>query len=333
MAGITDQPFRNLCRDHGAYWLVSEMITADRRLWTTTKSRNRLRFDSEPGPRWVQIAGADPLVLAEAAMSCERSGAQIIDINMGCPAKKVCNKAAGSALMRDEKLVDRILNAVVSAVQIPVTLKIRLGWSLAEQNAMAIAKIAEQAGVQLVTVHGRSRACKFAGLVDYDAIAEVVHSVKIPVIANGDIDSASKADAVISHTGAAAVMIGRAIRGRPWMVNQIDHYLKSGELKKNPDSSEVKNILITHIGRLGEFYGQTMGPRIARKHVTWYFQASAQDSRSRGFMKEFNRLTNTKSQIQAVEKGFEKTCDDGVTSPVLMGDIENGQTRALSGFR
>ncbi|HIG40096.1 MAG TPA: tRNA dihydrouridine synthase DusB [Gammaproteobacteria bacterium] len=309
MAGVTDQPFRNLCRSQGAYWVVSEMVTSDHRLWDTVKSSHRLRFQTESEPRWIQIAGGDPRILAEAARLNVERGAQIIDINMGCPAKKVCNKMAGSALMRDEQLVGRILESVVNAVDVPVTLKIRLGWSLQEKNAQVIARMAESTGVQLLTVHGRSRACRFTGQVDYEAIGEIVQSVSIPVIANGDIDSETKAADVLSQTGAAAVMVGRAAQGRPWLVAQIDHYLKTGKLKKSPGLCEVKTILISHIKNLAEFYGEVMGPRIARKHVGWYFRGISKDYAAKdyvesSFLREFNGLSHSQEQIQAIENAL-----------------------------
>ena len=304
MAGVTDQPYRNLCRENGAYWVVSEMLTSDQRLWKTPKSTNRLRFQTEAEPRWIQIAGPDPRMLADAAKSSAESGAQIIDINMGCPAKKVCNKAAGSALLRDEKLVRRILEKVVQAVDIPVTLKIRLGWSLQEKNAAVIARIAETAGVQLITVHGRSRACRFRGDVDYLAIREVVSAVSIPVVANGDIDSMQKAARVISLTGASAVMIGRASQGQPWLAAQIDHYLQTGKIKRNPSLGEIKSLLIAHVTNLADFYGEVMGPRIARKHVGWYFGNLSRDQGLVDFLKYFNGLEHTPDQVCAIQEVF-----------------------------
>jgi len=304
MAGVTDQPFRNLCRLNGAYWVVSEMLTSDQRLWQTAKSSHRLRFATEPEPRWVQIAGADPDMLAAAARANVAAGAQIIDINMGCPAKKVCNRAAGSALMRDEKRVAKILDGVVRAVEVPVTLKIRLGWSLQEKNAVAIAKIAETAGVQLITVHGRSRACKFKGRVDYTAIGEVVDAVSVPVIANGDIQTEQQAASVLALTSAAGVMIGRAVQGQPWLPDQIDAYLQTGITKKSPSASEIKTLLSTHIVNLSEFYGEVMGPRIARKHVGWYFRKLSDDRQSRGFLRSFNDLEDTAAQVRAIDGVF-----------------------------
>ncbi len=305
MAGVTDQPFRNLCRSQGAHWVVSEMVTSDQKLWKTSKSSHRLQFQSEAEPRWVQIAGADPEMMAEAASANVDLGAQIIDINMGCPAKKVCKKAAGSALMRDEPLVRKILEAVVNAVTVPVTLKIRLGWSQEEQNAATIAKIAEDSGIQLLSVHGRTKACKFTGEVNYSAIAEVVKSVDIPVIANGDIGSAEKAAWVLEETGAAGVMIGRAAQGQPWLAKEIDLFLKSKIIQKKPDLAEIKRLLMTHIVDLDHFYGEVMGPRIARKHVGWYFAGLDKTSEAIDFIKEFNGLKHVSEQLVAIDHYLE----------------------------
>jgi len=299
MAGVTDQPFRNICRSLGAHWLVSEMVTSDRRLWHTRKSALRLRYD-EPGPRWVQIAGADPAMMADAARSTEALGAQIIDINMGCPAKKVCNRAAGSALLRDERLVGRILDAVVAAVAIPVTLKMRLGWSPQERNAVRVARIAESAGVQLITVHGRSRACKFEGDVDYRAIAEVKAAVDVPVLANGDITSAWQAAEVLEMTGCDGIMIGRAMQGRPWLAAEIDAYLRRSRIDKKPDSSEIKRLVIAHVKELHQFYGEVAGVRIARKHVGWYLREPVAGD----FRKRFNRLESPQEQLRELKRSL-----------------------------
>lgn len=309
MAGVTDNPFRALCRSLGSHWIIGEMMTSDSRLWQTPKSRFRLRYHDEPSPRWVQIAGAEPAMMAEAARFNEARGAQIIDINMGCPAKKVCNRAAGSALMRDEALVARILDAVVSAVDVPVTLKMRLGWSLQERNAVRVAGIAERAGVQLVTVHGRSRACKFEGEVDYLSIGEVKSAVDIPVVANGDIDSPAKACEVLEITGCDAVMVGRAAQGRPWLPGYIDHYLQTGRIKKNPGTGEIRRLLVAHISRLHEFYGEATGVRIARKHVGWYLRGLELDE----FRGRFNRLASGDAQIEAVNEALTITGNIGNT--------------------
>jgi len=280
--------------------MVSEMITSDTRLWNSVKSRQRLAYHDEAGPRWIQIAGAEPGMMAEAARLNEDRGADIIDINMGCPAKKVCNRQAGSALLRDEKLVASILEAVVGAVQVPVTLKIRLGWCKETQNATTIARIAESAGVALLSVHGRTRACKFGGIVDYQAIAGVVDAVNIPVVANGDIDSSMRASAVLSQTGAAAVMLGRATQGQPWLAATVDHYLRTGEEIINPADGEIKQALVAHVENLAEFYGEVMGVRIARKHVGWYLSSRV----SLEFMKKFNGLQTTEDQVKAIFEAF-----------------------------
>jgi tRNA-dihydrouridine synthase B len=302
MAGVTDQPYRNMCRQFGAHWMVSEMITSDRSLWDSPKSRQRLAYHNEAGPRWIQIAGAEPEMMADAARFNADRGADIIDINMGCPAKKVCNRQAGSALLRDEKLVGQILDAVVAAVDVPVTLKIRLGWCKETQNALAIGRIAEAAGVQLLTVHGRTRACKFAGQVDYNAIAEVVAGVTIPVVANGDIKTPDEAQNVLHQTAAAAVMMGRATQGHPWLAAAVDHYLATGKEKIYPGQGEIKQALVAHVQNLAGFYGEVMGVRIARKHVGWYLAERA----SAEFMKKFNGLQTSIDQVEAILETFAK---------------------------
>ncbi len=300
MAGVTDRPYRELCRSLGAYWLVSEMITSDQRLWGSKKSDRRLAFHDEAAPRWIQIAGADPEMMAAAARENERRGAQIIDINMGCPAKKVCKRAAGSALLRDEALVKNILAAVVGAVGVPVTLKMRLGWSRDSINAPKIAGMAEAAGVSLVTVHGRTRACRFEGSVDYAAIAAVKQAVSIPIVANGDIDTPARAREVLTTTGCDAVMIGRAAQGRPWLPAQVDEFLRSGRLQKNPPLGEIKSLLIAHISQLHAFYGEVNGVRIARKHVGWYLSGTGRE----GFLRSFNTLEGAAQQVAAVDRAL-----------------------------
>ena len=269
MAGVTDRAFRDRCREFGSYWLVSEMVTSDQRLWHTPKSQTRLAHIEESGLSWVQLAGAEPALLAAAARENVRLGADVIDINMGCPAKKVCNKAAGSALLRDEALVGRILEAVVGAVDVPVTLKIRLGWSRDETNAVTVARLAEHAGISLLTVHGRTRACRFHGEVDYEAIAEVNAAVDIPIIANGDITTPEQAEHVLKITGADGVMIGRAAQGRPWLSAQVDSYLVSGNYSPDPEAHEIVAMLNRHLVALHGLYGEYQGVRIARKHVGW----------------------------------------------------------------
>jgi len=304
MAGVTDQPFRNLCRRFGSYWAVSEMVTSDRGLWHTSKSRHRLDHSAEEGISWVQLAGSEPNQLADAARANVELGAQIIDINMGCPAKKVCNKAAGSALLRDTKLVGKIVTAVVEAVSVPVTLKIRLGWSREEVNASEVARIAENAGVKLLTVHGRTRACKFGGDVDYEAIAQVKQSVTIPVIANGDITCARAAQRVLAVTGCDGVMIGRAAQGKPWLPANIDRFLRDGQLRKDPEVAEIQIILRDHISALHDFYGDYLGVRIARKHVGWTLDKIPGGTRLK---RAFNLAENSSLQFQIIDEMCELT--------------------------
>lgn len=270
MAGVTDRPFRQLCRALGAGLAVSEMVTSDTRLWHTRKSRSRLDHAGEDAPRSVQIAGADPQMMAEAARENVARGADIIDINMGCPAKKVCNRAAGSALLADESQVARIIDAVVTAVDVPVTLKIRTGTAPDARNAVRIARIAEDGGIAALAVHGRTRACMFRGEAEYATIAAVKRAVSIPVIANGDIDSPQKARAVLAATGADAVMIGRAAQGRPWIFREIAHFLATGESLAEPKPDVVQDLLAAHLDALYAFYGEELGVRVARKHIGWY---------------------------------------------------------------
>ena len=270
MAGVTDKPFRLLCKRLGAGLAVSEMTTSDPRFWNTAKSRHRMDHVGEPEPVSVQIAGTVPEIMAEAARFNVDHGAQIIDINMGCPAKKVCNAWAGSALMREPVLVARIVEAVVRAVEVPVTLKIRTGWDAEHRNAPEIARIAEDAGIAALAVHGRTRDQQYAGQAEYRTIAAIKAMLRIPVVANGDIDSPQKAKAVLDATGCDAVMIGRAAQGRPWLPGQVAHYLASGELLPTPDAATVGAILLDHLQALHAFYGEEIGVRIARKHLGWY---------------------------------------------------------------
>ena len=270
MAGVSDRPFRLLCRRLGAGLAVSEMVSADSRLWDSRKTRLRLDHGGEPEPRSVQILGTDPRAMAEAARRNVERGAQIIDINMGCPAKKVCGTLAGAALLRDEALVERILEAVVGAISVPVTLKIRTGWDLSHRNGVAIARIAEQAGIRALAVHGRTRACGYAGPVDYVAIRAIKRAVAIPIIANGDIDGPEKARWVLDFTGADAVMIGRAAQGRPWIFREVAHYLATGRRLPPPTPTEIGRWVADHLDGLYSFYGETAGARIARKHLGWY---------------------------------------------------------------
>ncbi|MCQ4303669.1 tRNA dihydrouridine synthase DusB [Stutzerimonas frequens] len=301
MAGVTDQPFRQLCRRFGAALVVSEMLTSDVRLWNSRKSRLRMPHADEPEPRSVQIAGGDPQMLAEAAQRNVELGAQIIDINMGCPAKKVCNKAAGSALMRDERLVADILEAVVAAVDVPVTLKIRTGWDRQNKNGATIAGIAEQSGIAALAVHGRTRADLYTGEAEYDTIAAIKQAVSIPVFANGDIDSPQKAAQVLHSTGVDGLLIGRAAQGRPWIFREVEHYLRTGQLLAAPTLDEIESTLLEHVQALHEFYGEVMGVRIARKHVGWYLATlpGARDFRAR-----FNHLEDRDAQGFSIRQFF-----------------------------
>lgn len=275
MAGVTDLPFRLLCRRMGAAICASEMLTCDVRLWHTEKSRRRMDHSGEPEPRVVQIAGGDPAMMVEAAQRNVDAGAQIIDINMGCPAKKVCNKAAGSALMRDEPLVRQILEAVVKAVNVPVTLKMRTGWDTEHRNSVAIARMAEAIGVQALAVHGRTRACMYQGDAEYETIRAIKQSVSIPIFANGDIDSAAKAQWVLEQTGVDGLMIGRAAQGRPWIFQEILSQRTGGELFVEPTIEEVRDIMLAHLRDLHAFYGEQAGVRVARKHIDWYAKSRA----------------------------------------------------------
>ncbi|WP_445940506.1 tRNA dihydrouridine synthase DusB [Pseudomonas sp.] len=308
MAGVTDQPFRQLCKRMGAGLVVSEMVTSDVRLWNTRKSSLRMIHTGDPEPRSVQIAGGDPEMLAEAARRNVEMGAQIIDINMGCPAKKVCNKAAGSALLKDETLVREILQAVVAAVDVPVTLKIRTGWDRENRNGTAVAKIAEDAGIVALAVHGRTRADLYMGEAEYDTIAAIKQAVSIPVLANGDIDSPQKAKMVLAATGADGLLIGRAAQGRPWIFREIEHYLRTGEQLPAPSLLEVERILLEHLAALHAFYGDVMGVRIARKHVSWYL---ATLPGAREFRAQFNRLDTTDAQCANVREFFSERHNNG----------------------
>lgn len=303
MAGVTDLPFRQLCREMGAGLVVSEMVASDPTTWSTRKSRLRIQFGDEPSPRSVQIAGYDPQMMAEAAQFNVAQGAEIIDINMGCPAKKVCKRAAGSALLKDPELVEQILTAVVAAVDVPVTLKIRTGWDRQNRNATEIAKIAEQSGIQALAIHGRTKACRFVGEVEYDSIAKVVDAISIPVFANGDITSATKAEAVLNKTGASAVMIGRGAQGNPWIFQQINHYLAHGELLPQPSLEQVGKVMTRHLSDLHEFYGEVGGVRISRKHIGWY---SRWLDDGKAFTKIFNQHETRLQQQQQILEFFSK---------------------------
>ena len=306
MAGVTDKPFRQLCRQLGAGLAISEMTSANPRLRGSRKSQQRLDFVDEIGPVGVQIAGHDPQQLADAARYNMDLGAQLIDINMGCPAKKVCNVAAGSALLRDEALVGRILDAVVRAVPVPITLKIRTGYMRGQRNSVIVARIAESAGIAAIAVHGRTREDLFGGTAEYDSVAAVKTAVGIPVIANGDIDTPEKALMVLKHTGCDAVMIGRAAQGRPWIFREIAHYLATGTFLPAASLAEARDHLLGHLGALHAFYGEHMGVRIARKHLGWYSRAHP------GHLDFRNRVNQTESaeeQIRATQEHFETLID------------------------
>jgi tRNA-dihydrouridine synthase B len=301
MAGVTDKPFRLLCKRLGAGLAVSEMTTADPRLWHTRKSLQRMDHDGEPEPVSVQIAGYDPTMLAEAARFNVANGAQLIDINMGCPAKKVCNVWSGSALLQDEPLVARIVKAVVGAVEVPVTLKIRTGWNRDNRNALTIARIAEDAGIAALAVHGRTRADKYEGEAEYDTIAAVKAAVRIPVLANGDVCSPQQAKHVLDVTGADAVMVGRGAQGRPWIFREIAHYLATGELLPEPTPAEVATILLGHLEELYAFYGEQQGVRIARKHLGWYAKDRPENA---AFRQVANRAETASEQLRLTRDYF-----------------------------
>lgn len=303
MAGISDRPFRELCKQHGAGLTVSEMVAANPALRRHQKTQRKADNNGETGLCSVQILGTEPNIMADAARYNAERGAAIIDINMGCPAKKVCAVAAGSALLRDEQRVKRILDAVVKAVNVPVTLKIRTGWDKENRNAVTIAQLAEQAGIAALTVHGRTRACKFNGIAEYDTIRQVKQAVNIPIIANGDIDSAEKAAQVLNDTGADAIMIGRAARGNPWLFTQIGHFLSHGTLLATPNLSERRQVLLQHLDALYAFYGEAQGVCIARKHIAWYlapFDLLATEH-------AINQAVNSSEQLQRVHAAFTTT--------------------------
>lgn len=303
MAGVTDKPFRLLCKRLGAGLAASEMTISDPRFWTTRKSIHRMDHDGEPAPISVQIAGTEPQQLADAARYNVDHGAQIIDINMGCPAKKVCNAWAGSALMRDEQLVARILDAVVNAVDVPVTLKIRTGWDCDHRNGPLIARIAEDSGIAALAVHGRTRDQHYTGQAEYGTIGEIKAALRIPVIANGDIDSPQKAAYVLQQTGVDAVMIGRSAQGRPWIFREVAHYLAAGEELPPPSLAEVRDILLGHLHALHAFYGEPQGVRIARKHLGWYAKDRPENAAFRAVV---NRAEDPQSQIALTTEYFDR---------------------------
>jgi tRNA-dihydrouridine synthase B len=303
MAGVTDRPFRQLCKKFGAGLAVSEMVASNSLLWGSEKTLRRANHDGEVEPISVQIAGADPAMMAEAARYNVERGAQIVDINMGCPAKKVCNTMAGSALLKDESLVGRILEAVVDAVDVPVTLKFRTGWDAVNKNALKVAKIAEDSGVQLLSLHGRTRACGFSGQAEYDTIREVKRSTRLPVVANGDISTPEEAKQVLGYTGADGIMIGRAAQGRPWIFREIEHYLLTGEKLPHPLVSEIRSVLVAHLQELYAFYGRETGVKVARKHISWYTKGLAG---SASFRHGMNQLASCEEQLDSVNRFFEQ---------------------------
>jgi len=302
MAGVTDRPYRQLCKKLGAGMAVSEMVSSNSLLWKSDKTLRRIDHEGEPGPISVQIAGADPAMMAEAARFNVDHGAQIIDINMGCPAKKVCNVMAGSALLRDEPLVGRILEAIIGAVDVPVTLKIRTGWDPDNRNALQVAHIAQESGVQALAIHGRTRADAYRGEAEYDTIAAVKAKVAIPVIANGDIGSPQKAKFVLDSTGADAIMIGRAAQGNPWIFREVVHYLKTGTEMDKPSLDEVRSTLLEHLHNLYDFYGEYSGVRVARKHISWYSKGHRHGG---AFRQAVNQVESSAEQIRMIEAFFD----------------------------
>ncbi len=311
MAGVTDRPFRQLCKRMGAGMAVSEMVSSNSLLWGSEKTKRRADHAGETEPKSVQIAGTDPAMMADAARHNADNGAQIIDINMGCPAKKVCNVMAGSALMQDEALVSKILEAVVCAVDIPVTLKFRTGWDHDNRNAASIAHIAEESGIQAVAIHGRTRSDQYRGEAEYDTIARVKSEISIPVMANGDITTAEKAKYVLDYTGADAIMIGRAAQGRPWIFREIEHYLQTGEKLPEPSVMEVRDILVEHLENLYAFYGEDRGVRIARKHIAWYSKGQRHGG---AFRDAVCRVTSADEQRNMVHEFFEQLIEQALAA-------------------
>lgn len=322
MAGVTDRPFRTLCKYFGAGHAVSEMMTSDQTLRMSKKSLYRANFDGELAPISAQIAGSNPAELAEAARYQVANGAQIVDINMGCPAKKVCSKLAGSALLKDEDLVARILDAVVAAVDVPVTLKTRLGYLNGHENIMRVAKRAEEAGIAALALHGRTREDMYLNTARYQLIKEVKKMVNIPVIANGDIDSPEKAKYVLDYTGADAIMIGRATQGRPWLFREISHYLATGQHLAAPSIQEVKDVLLKHLSELYDFYGEYSGCRISRKHISWYTKGLWS---SNEFRQNMYKVENTAEQFNVVEDYFNQLLAQGE----IMSDVQVEQVNLL----
>ncbi len=316
MAGVTDRPFRMLCKRMGAGMAVSEMVASNSLLYGSEKTKRRANHEGEVDPISVQIVGADPKMLAEAAKYNVDHGAQIIDINMGCPAKKICNVMAGSALLQNEPLVGQLLEAVVGAVNAPVTLKIRTGWDTHNRNAVRIAQIAEDAGIQALAIHGRTRACAYTGNAEYDTIAAVKASVSIPVIANGDITTPEKARYVLQYSGADAVMIGRAAQGRPWLFREIEYFLQTGQHLPPPEVAEIHRVMLAHVIDLYDFYGEQSGLRIARKHISWYTKGLAGSAH---FRHQMNQLESVAAQMAAVDEFFAEQAQRGLQLHYLDG--------------
>jgi tRNA-dihydrouridine synthase B len=315
MAGVTDRPFRQMCKRLGAGLVVSEMLSSNPKVWNTDKSKQRMDHSGESGIRSVQIAGADPQLMAQAAQFNVKNGAQIIDINMGCPAKKVNKKMAGSALLQDPLLVEDIVKAVVKAVDVPVTLKIRTGWNTDNRNGVTIAKIAEDNGIQSLAVHGRTRACMYKGDAEFDTIRAIKQAVSIPVVANGDITCVNKAKQVLKYTQADALMIGRGAQGNPWIFREINHYLQYGEMLPAPELVEIRAVLLEHVGNVHQFYGELKGARLARKHVGWYL---ADHDMDRQFRTKFNVIEDAQQQLDSLNQYFDKMVSDkasGLISP------------------
>lgn len=338
MAGVTDRPFRQLCRQWGAGHVVSEMVASDVRLWSSRKSATRLDYTGEPEPRTVQIVGYDPAMMAEAARACVDLGAQIVDINMGCPAKKVCNRLAGSALLQDEGLVADILGNVVNAVPVPVTLKTRTGWNPDNRNGVRIARIAEDCGIQMLVMHGRTRADKYTGQAEYDTLAAVKQAVRIPVLANGDIDSPEKAEKVLVRTGCDGIMIGRGAHGRPWIFRDIIHFLRTREHLPPPTRAETATVIQGHLEALYAFYGEFQGLRFARKHFGWYTEhfpvvtrpdaASLSGDIGKVLSRHFNKLETPAQQLAFVHEALGRDQEDRDEPQGNFGLLIEGEVRA-----
>jgi tRNA-dihydrouridine synthase B len=325
MAGVTDRPFRMLCKRFGAGLAVSEMVTSNSLLYGSVKTLRRANHEGEVEPISVQIAGADPRMMAEAARYNVDHGAQIIDINMGCPAKKICNVMAGSALLKDEPLVSQILKAVVAAVDVPVTLKIRTGWDKQNRNAVAVARMAEDIGVQALAMHGRTRACAYMGDAEYDTIAAVKQAINIPLIANGDITTPEKARHVLDYTQADAVMIGRAAQGRPWIFREIEHFLQTGSHMLPPTVTEIHQVMLEHLADLYDFYGDLTGMRVARKHISWYTKGLVG---SANFRHHMNQLQSIEEQLGAINAFFGQLQQQGERLQYVSDDVSSEEALA-----